>query len=225
VVGRLGQTYLAVRQTVQKSAPYQVAKTKLLQLKTQITESQNPTVQRALDWGEDTVQFLARTGSKISGSTSDRARTLKLIRELDPSFTIRSFTHKMRHSLVPSLYQALLQGDHNLLKAVMTERWAEHEIEEATKREKGGMRVVPQLMNIEDVELMDARLVDDRPTLLVRISSQQHVDRLDKRTGRRYSGSDGGTREISELWTMQLNSAGEWVVAHRHIFRERISSW
>ncbi len=95
------------------SRPYQTA----LVIKEKIVESDNPIIQRALDYGD----AVSRVTRKFVGE-NERAKTLKLIKQLDPAFTPADFLNNMATTVVPRLRAAMLRGDSATLSAFMSPR-------------------------------------------------------------------------------------------------------
>lgn len=121
---------------------------KALALREKIVESDNPLVQRVLDLGDG----ITRTTSKLF-SENDHAKTIKLIHELDPTFSPEKFKQKMASSFVPTLRSALLRGDPAPINALMSKRLAEHELEAYKEWDAHGYRSHSKLLNLDTVEV------------------------------------------------------------------------
>jgi uncharacterized phage infection (PIP) family protein YhgE len=121
---------------------------KALALREKIVESDNPLIQRVLDLGDG----ITRTTSKLF-SENDHAKTIKLIHELDPTFSPEKFKQKMASSFVPTLRSALLRGDPAPISALMSKRLAEHELEAYKEWDAHGYRSHSKLLNLDTVEV------------------------------------------------------------------------
>jgi len=121
---------------------------KALALREKIVDSDNPIIQSALDLGDS----IARTTSKVFAE-SEHAKTVKLICSLDPAFSSEKFKETMASSFVPTLRSAILRADPEPIKAHMSKRLAEHELEAIRAREALGYRCHSKLLNLDSVEV------------------------------------------------------------------------
>jgi len=192
---------------------------KALALREKIVESDNPLVQRVLDLGDG----ITRTTSKLF-SENDHAKTIKLIHELDPTFSPEKFKQKMASSFVPTLRSALLRGDPAPINALMSKRLAEHELEAYKEWDAHGYRSHSKLLNLDTVEILNAHTRDDgRPTLLIHFVSQENHCICDS-SGAVVEGALDNIQDVEQTWAMQINSQGEWEVIEYMVVASR-PSW
>jgi len=192
---------------------------KALALREKIVDSDNPIIQSALDLGDS----IARTTSKVFAE-SEHAKTVKLICSLDPAFSSEKFKETMASSFVPTLRSAILRADPEPIKAHMSKRLAEHELEAIRAREALGYRCHSKLLNLDSVEIHSAHTRDDgRPTLILHFFTQENHCIRDSK-GTVIEGAVDDIQNVEHTWAMQINSNGQWEVIDYAVLSSR-PSW
>lgn len=146
----------------------------------------NPYVHKVMDWklkydeSENPVikasRLLTEKVSDIMGGLfqkTELSETLTEICKIDPSFDQKRFLKQCETDIIPNILEAMIRGDLDILKD-----WC-HEgpfnlfsvpIKEAFKK---GYRIESKILDIDNVDLVMGKVMDQGPVLIITFTSQQ----------------------------------------------------
>jgi len=141
-----------------------------------------------------------RVGDRVFGET-ETALCMAEIKKDDPSFNTRQFLLKLENETIPFIMQCYLTDQLADMQDMLTERSTAMLGAVIKDRLKSGLRLDPTILDLDEVELREARMVDGEPILIVRYETQQvHCIRNTK--GEITEGSESEIRRIHYVWAM-----------------------
>lgn len=118
------------------------------------------------------VQVSDKAGDRVFGE-NETSLCIAEIKRDDPWFNMQRFLGTLERETIPFVLSAYLEDRYEDLQTICTERSLSllgHLIKE---RKEKGLKVSPHILDLEDIALMEARMVDGEPILLVTFSAQQ----------------------------------------------------
>ena len=156
--------------------------------------SDSPVVHRIQDASES---FFGET---------DQAEAMKLIRQMDVGFNTSDFLSEVK-STVPDVIKSYLLGDVESLKKM------ENISPEIIERMDGqinawkslGHVVDARLLHVSELELVEIRVLDNSPTVVLQFACQQVNCVRDAKTKEIIEGANDDIQSVHYLWAMQLS--------------------
>eukprot|EP00039_Didymoeca_costata_P015636 m.270031 g.270031 ORF g.270031 m.270031 type:complete len:238 (+) comp16261_c1_seq1:649-1362(+) len=138
--------------------------------------------------------FVERVSEGLQGTFSDgeQAQVLEEIVRMDPTFDIHEFGTHCQRVIIPAVLEAYMAGDSSVMKDWCTESRYTVFKEDIEAREARGEKWTFRILDLDDVNLVAAKLLDDQPLLLYSFTVQQIL------TVRNATGEivDGGEDEV-----------------------------
>ena len=141
-----------------------------------------------------------RLGDRVFGET-ETALCMAEIKKDDPSFNTRAFLNKLEKETIPFVMQAYLTDQLADMQDLLTERSTAMLGAVIKERLKNGIRQDPTILDLDEVELREARLVDGEPVLIVHYETQQ-VHCVRNKKDEIVEGSESEIRRIHYVWAM-----------------------
>jgi len=139
---------------------------------------------------------------------TDQAEAMKLIRQMDVGFNTSDFLSEVK-STVPDVIKSYLLGDVEALKKM------ENISPEIIERMDGqinawkslGHVVDARLLHVSELELVEIRVLDNSPTVVLQFACQQVNCVRDGKTKEIIEGANDDIQSVHYLWAMQLSDA------------------
>ena len=139
---------------------------------------------------------------------TDQAEAMKLIRQIDVGFNTSDFLSEVK-STVPDVIKSYLLGDVEALKKM------ENISPEIIERMDGqinawkslGHVVDARLLHVSELELVEIRVLDNSPTVVLQFACQQVNCVRDAKTKEIIEGANDDIQSVHYLWAMQLSDA------------------
>ena len=139
---------------------------------------------------------------------TDQAEAMKLIRQMDVGFNTSDFLSEVK-STVPDVIKSYLLGDVEALKKM------ENISPEIIERMDGqinawkslGHVVDARLLHVSELELVEIRVLDNSPTVVLQFACQQVNCVRDAKTKEIIEGANDDIQSVHYLWAMQLSNA------------------
>ena len=137
---------------------------------------------------------------------TDQAEAIKLIRQMDVGFNTSDFLSEVK-STVPDVIKSYLLGDVEALKKM------ENISPEIIERMDGqinawkslGHVVDARLLHVSELELVEIRVLDNAPTVVLQFACQQVNCVRDAKTKEIVEGANDDIQSVHYLWAMQLS--------------------
>jgi hypothetical protein len=137
---------------------------------------------------------------------TDQAEAMKLIRQMDVGFNTSDFLSEVK-STVPDVIKSYLLGDVESLKKM------ENISPEIIERMDGqinawkslGHVVDARLLHVSELELVEIRVLDNSPTVVLQFACQQVNCVRDAKTKEIIEGANDDIQSVHYLWAMQLS--------------------
>lgn len=176
-------------------------------------------------------EFLAYVSDKVSGifSESETALVIKKVRETDPLFSIEAFAKLLREYVIPEILDGLLNSDLPALRQWSSE--AAFKVLEATIAPilTAGSKSCGKILDLRNVEVAVAKLIDDRPMIVVTCHSQQ-LHYVTDPSGSVTEGSPSSPETVTYIFAFTQSEEGSepnptgWVMSELAV-RDRSSGW
>jgi len=142
----------------------------------------NPVLQKIFSLKKDfdesdniLVHYMHRIQDSITDmfSETEHAQVIKEIKMLDSTFNLEDFLKEMYDYTIPEVLESFLHGNRQELKQWCSE--AAYSVLAATidEREKAGYHVDSKILDLKDVDLAMAKMIDERPVLVFTFNTQQ----------------------------------------------------
>lgn len=146
---------------------------------------------------------------------SETAHVIRTIRLQDPEFTIERFVKMARDYIIPEILDALVCGDLATLQNWCSEgsfRVLHATIEPILRQQ--GHKVYGRIVDIRDVDLISAKMIDERPVLVLSCNVQQIRSVRDAK-GIIVEGSDSSIESIQYVFAFgrdDLKNPSGWII-------------
>ena len=135
---------------------------------------------------------------------TEQAEAYRAIRQRQPEFNINGFLAEVRRD-VPKVLGAYLKGDMEALQRTNTSK-------EMLERMGGQMRVWqseqqfvdPRILHLSELELVEVRLMEGEPLVVLQFSCQQ-INCVRNKRGEIVDGAEDDIQAVHYLWAMQLS--------------------
>ena len=136
---------------------------------------------------------------------TEQAEAYRVIRQRQPDFNINDFLAEVRRD-VPKVLGAYLKGDIEALAKTNTSK-------EMLERMGGQMKlwqhegqyVDPRVLHLSDLELVEVRMMEGEPLVVLQFSCQQ-INCVRNKTGEIVEGAEDDIQAVHYLWAMQLSN-------------------
>lgn len=128
------------------------------------------------------------------------------IRSRDPGFDMVDFLHGLKED-VPIVIQAYLNGDENIIKEYCSSEMIERLTGIIKAQKEAGLIPDPTLLDTSDVELVDLKMLDDSPVVVVQFTCQQ-INCTRDTHGNVIEGGPEDVQRVYYYWALQQDEAG-----------------
>eukprot|EP01090_Pellita_catalonica_P018496 TRINITY_DN6000_c0_g1_i1.p1 TRINITY_DN6000_c0_g1~~TRINITY_DN6000_c0_g1_i1.p1 ORF type:complete len:469 (+),score=77.54 TRINITY_DN6000_c0_g1_i1:100-1506(+) len=180
--------------------------------KTKIMESENPVISKTVDLGESVAYNTRRLARTVLKET-DTGKTLRMVKAVDPEFSQEKLIKKIQSEMIPKIFKGLENEDIDGIKDYLSEHEYDLLKDEVNERKANGILLKSQALDLEDgdtlVELINASLIEERPTILVSFTIQQYIHMQDLNAGKTL---EDDIKEVTYLWELQFRTDLNWEV-------------
>lgn len=166
-------------------------------------------MKRAYDESNNIFVYFARS---ITNSVTDTissifkenetAKAIKEIRNIDHTFQIESFMKQSQEYIIPEILEAFLKADLPILKPWCGEATFNVMKAYVDNIQKSGMICDGKVLDLRNVELVTAKILEDRPILIISFTTQQLNYVKEPSTGKIIEGSDDQVDFIFHVWAL-----------------------
>jgi len=184
--------------------------TGLFSLKTKYDESDNVMV-RATRVVTDKLQDVFMDVF----SQSEQAQTLTEISKIDPSFNKENFLKECEFEIIPTVLEAFLRGDLDILQDWCHEGAFSILSQNVKQTQQMGLVNASRILDIRDVDLALAKIMDQGPVLILTFQAQQ-VSMLTDKKGKVIEGAVDNIENVNYVWAMCRDQS---IFDHRSAWR------
>ena len=136
---------------------------------------------------------------------TDQAEAMKLIRQMDTGFNTSDFLAEVRSS-VPDVIKSYLMGDVEALSKMenISPEIIERMGGQINAWKSQGHVVDARLLHVSELELVEIRVLDNYPTVVIQFACQQ-VNCVRDKNGAIIEGANDDIQSVHYLWAMQLS--------------------
>lgn len=134
-------------------------------------------------------------------SQSEMAKTLAEITKIDPSFNKESFLHECEYEIIPTVLQAYINGDIELLQDWCHERTYSILSAQIEQNRAAGLKLDTKILDIRDVDLVMAKIMEQGPVLILTFAAQQIMCAVDSK-GKVVEGGEDKIELVYYVWAM-----------------------
>lgn len=182
---------------------------KMLDWKIKYEESDNPLVR--------TSRMLTEKVSDITGnlfSKTELSETLTEICKIDPDFEAKKFLQDCEHDIIPNILEALIQGKLDILKDWCFEGVYNILATPIMNAQKAGYVMDSKIIEIENVDLVMGKVMDQGPVLIVTFQTQQ-IMCVRNPKGEVVEGDPDKVLRVNYVWVLcrdpqELNPNAAW---------------
>ena len=139
----------------------------LFTLKTNYNESENPLISTARAITDRIAGFFAE---------NETAMVIKKMRQIDPSFQLEPWLREMREYILPEALDAYVKGDIAVLKQWLSAPQFQVYSALAEQWTKAGLKVDGKILDIRNVEVLSARLLDPGEVSTIQLHANPRND-------------------------------------------------
>lgn len=134
-------------------------------------------------------------------SQSEMAATLTEISKIDPNFNKDNFLKECEREIIPTVLEAFIQGDIDVLKDWCHEG-AFNVLSEQIKHNKSiGKRIDSKILDIRDIDLAIAKIMEQGPVLIMTFVAQQTMV-VKNTAGKILEGKEDDIENVHYIWAM-----------------------
>jgi hypothetical protein len=154
-------------------------------------------------------------------SETELGIALREIRRADPDFVLEDWVNTLSERFLPMFFQAYLKGDLKALKPFLSEGMYKQMAEEFRLRKGEGLALDPNVLEISNAEIVQAKMHDHQPVLVLG-ALIQHINCVRDREGKVVEGKEDEVRASFYLllFVREYNEAEgalEWKVSERYL--------
>lgn len=141
---------------------------KVLDWKLKYEESENPVIRAS--------RLLTDKVSDVMGnlfSKTELSETLTEICKIDPNFDAKNFIRDCENDIIPNILEAMVRGDLAILKDWCFESTFNIISTPIAQAQKLGLRLDSKILDIENVDLVMGKVMDQGPVLIITFQTQQ----------------------------------------------------
>mmetsp|Transcript_29945 Transcript_29945/g.73695 ORF Transcript_29945/g.73695 Transcript_29945/m.73695 type:complete len:434 (-) Transcript_29945:386-1687(-) len=145
-------------------------------------------------------EAMERAGDRVFGE-NETSICIGEIKKDDPRWKLQPFLDKLQAETIPMVLTAFLENKIEPLQKICTERSLSQLGFLIKERLSKGLTPDSHILDLEEVALQEARLVDGEPVLLISFQTQQ-VHCLRNKKGEIVEGGESKIQQIFYLWAM-----------------------
>jgi len=134
---------------------------------------------------------------------TEQGEAYRIIRQRDPMFNMSDFMAEVKRD-IPQILGAYLKGDVEALrKTSLSKEMLERLSGQMNLWKQEGQIIDPRILDLSDVELMEVRMMENEPLVVLTFSCQQ-INCVRDKTGKIVEGGQDDIQSVHYLWAMQL---------------------
>lgn len=182
---------------------------KVLDWKIKYEESDNPVVKAS--------RFVTEKVGSLFGNIFEKtelSKTLTEICKMDPNFTAQRFLEDCANDIIPNILEAMVRGDLDILKDWCYEGVYNILATPIKQCKQLGYRLDSKILDIEQIELVMGKIMDQGPVLVITFQSQQIMCVRDSKNNV-IEGDPDKVMRVNYVWVLcrdpqELNSKAAW---------------
>ncbi|XP_026332491.1 mitochondrial import inner membrane translocase subunit TIM44 [Hyposmocoma kahamanoa] len=182
---------------------------KVLDWKLKYEESDNPVVRGA--------RFITDKMSSLFGNIFEKtelSKTLTEICKIDPNFTAQKFLDDCANDIIPNILEAMVRGNLDILNDWCYTGVYNILAAPIKQCQQLGYRLDSKILDIEQIELVMGKMMDQGPVLVITFQSQQIMCVRDA-TNKVIEGSPDKVMRVNYVWVLcrdpqELNPKAAW---------------
>ncbi|CAB3256012.1 unnamed protein product [Arctia plantaginis] len=182
---------------------------KVLDWKIKYEESDNPVVKAS--------RFMTEKVGSLFGNIfekTDLSKTLTEICKIDPNFTSQKFIEDCANDIIPNILEAMVRGDLDILKDWCYEGVFNILATPIKQCKQLGYRLDSKILDIEQIELVMGKMMDQGPVLVITFQSQQIMCVRDSKNNV-IEGSPDKVMRVNYVWVLcrdpqEVNPKAAW---------------
>ncbi|XP_068628833.1 mitochondrial import inner membrane translocase subunit TIM44 [Battus philenor] len=182
---------------------------KVLDWKIRYEESDNPVVKAS--------RFVTEKVGSLFGNLFEKtelSKTLTEICKIDPNFTAQKFLEDCANDIIPNILEAMVRGDLDILKDWCYEGVFNILATPIKQCKQLGYRLDSKILDIEQIELVMGKMMDQGPVLVVTFQSQQIMCVRDGKNNV-IEGDPDKVMRVNYVWVLcrdpqELNPKAAW---------------
>lgn len=181
----------------------------MLDWKLKYEESDNPVVKAS--------RFVTEKVGSIFGNVFEKtelSKTLTEICKIDPSFTSQKFLEDCANDIIPNILEAMVQGNLDILKDWCYEGVFNILATPIKQCKQLGYRLDSKILDIEQIDLVMGKMMDQGPVLVITFQSQQIMCVRDSKNNV-IEGDPDKVMRVNYVWVLcrdpqELNPKAAW---------------
>lgn len=141
---------------------------KVLDWKMKYEESENPVIRASRLLTDKITDVMGNLFSK-----TELSETLTEICKIDPNFDAKNFIRDCENDIIPNVLEAMVRGDLEILKDWCFESTFNIIGTPIAQAQKAGLRLDSKILDIENVDLVMGKVMDQGPVLIITFQTQQ----------------------------------------------------
>lgn len=141
---------------------------KVLDWKIQYEESENPVIRASRLFTDKVSDIMGNIFSK-----TELSETLTEICKIDPKFDAKQFLRDCENDIIPNVLEAMIRGDLDILKSWCFESTYNVIATPVTQAKQAGFYLDSKILDIENVDLVMGKVMDQGPVLIITFQTQQ----------------------------------------------------
>lgn len=187
-------TVFSKLESLKQTPTYKKGEETLEDIRERWETSDNPVVHRIQDFQDNLF------------TETEQAEAYKVIRQRQPAFNINDFLAEVRRD-VPKVLGAYLKGDLESLAATnVSKEMLERMGGQMKLWQHEGQFVDPRVLHLSDLELVEVRMMEGEPLVVLQFSCQQ-INCVRNELGEIVDGAEDDIQAVHYLWAMQLSNA------------------
>ncbi|KAF9808881.1 hypothetical protein SFRURICE_000927 [Spodoptera frugiperda] len=182
---------------------------KVLDWKIKYEESDNPVVKAS--------RFVTEKVSSLFGNIFEKTElsmTLTEICKIDPNFTSQKFLEDCANDIIPNILEAMVRGDLEILKDWCYEGVFNILATPIKQCKQLGYHLDSKILDIEQIELVMGKMMDQGPVLVITFQSQQIMCVRDSKN-KVIEGDPDKVMRVNYVWVLcrdpaELNPKAAW---------------
>lgn len=182
---------------------------KVLDWKIKYDESENPVIKAS--------RLLTDKVSDIMGnmfSKNELSETLTEICKIDPNFDEKQFLRDCETDIIPNILEAMVRGDLDILKDWCFEGTYNIIATPMKQAQVAGLRIVSKILDIENVDLVMGKVMEQGPVLIITFQSQQIMCVRNKQNAV-VEGDPDKVMRVNYVWVLcrdptEINPKSAW---------------
>ncbi|XP_034947415.1 mitochondrial import inner membrane translocase subunit TIM44 [Chelonus insularis] len=182
---------------------------KVLDWKMKYDESDNPVIRASRLLTDKVTDIMGGLFQK-----NELSETLTEICKLDPSFDKNKFLRDCETDIIPNILEAMIRGDLEILKDWCHEAPYNIIAQPFTQAHKLGYRMDNKILDIDNVDLVMGKMMEQGPVLVISFQSQQIMCLRDSKN-KVVEGDPEKVMRVNYIWVLcrdpsELNPKSAW---------------